>query len=128
LIEDKIEPQGRAEDAAACNSYIEPFDVAGVAAPTIVHANGNDVNEINDNDNNIMSIATIPPANKQISLALPDTLDDDNAYKKDNKSSNDDLLQGGNLGTQGEIGADMPEEDPTEGQDQGVCQSRRKNK
>jgi hypothetical protein len=73
-----------------------------------------------------MSIATIPPANNPNPLVLPDMLDEDNANKTDNKSSNDDRLsnndslQGGNLGTQGEIGADAPEEDPTEGQNQGV--------
>ncbi len=76
----------------------------------------------------------IPPANNPNPLVLPDTSDDDNANKNNDRSSNNDesgidnLLQGGNLGKQGEIGADAPEEVPTEGQDQGVRQSRRKNK
>ncbi len=134
LIEDKIEPQCRDIDTAACNANIEPFDFAGVDAPTIVRTNNEEINKIDDGNNGIMSIAAIPPANNPNPLVLPDTLDNDNANKNNNKSSNNDkssnnnLLQGGNLGTQGEIGADTQEEDPTEGQDQEMLQSRCKNK
>jgi hypothetical protein len=39
LIKEKLVPQGRAEDAVACNANLRPFDVAGVAAVPIVHAN-----------------------------------------------------------------------------------------
>jgi hypothetical protein len=38
-IEEELVPQGRAEDAAARNANLQPFDVAGVAAAPIVHAN-----------------------------------------------------------------------------------------
>ncbi len=81
-----------------------------------------------------MSIATIPPVNNPKPFVPPDTLDDDNANdtedksSKDDKSSNKDSLQGGILGTQGEIGLYVPEEKSTEGKDQGVYQSRCKNK
>ena len=55
-------------------------------------------------------------------------------FKRNNKSSNNnvtsdrDSLQRGNLETQGVLVADKPEEDLTEGQDQGVHQSKRRNK
>ncbi len=81
-IEDKIEPQGNAEDAAACNSNIELFDVTGVDALTVIHANNYEIDKINGNDNNIMSIATILSANNPKPLVLPDTLDDNNTNKK----------------------------------------------
>ncbi len=134
LMEVEIEPQGRTKDIAVCNVNIEPFNVAGVDALTIVHANNDKINKIDDNNNNFTSITTISPANSPNSLILLDTLDNNNANEKKGKSSNNDkssninLLQRGNLGTQGEIGADAPEEDLTEGQDQGVHQSRCKNK
>jgi hypothetical protein len=90
LIEDKIEPQGRAKDAAARKANIEPFNVAGVDALTIVHANNNEIDEIDDDNNDIMSLATIPPANNPNPLVLPDTSDDYDANANNNKSSNDD--------------------------------------
>jgi hypothetical protein len=55
-------------------------------------------------------------------------LDDDDDSSNDEESSNDNSLQGGDPGTQREIRADAPEEDPIEDQDQGVCQSQHKNK
>ena len=50
LIKDEIEPQGRVKDAAAQNTNIEPFDIAGVDAPTIVHANNDKINKTDDRD------------------------------------------------------------------------------
>jgi hypothetical protein len=41
-IEDKIEPQGHAKDAAARNANLEPFNVAVVDVPMIIHANNNE--------------------------------------------------------------------------------------
>jgi hypothetical protein len=105
-----------------------------VDAPTIVHTNNVKIWEIDDNNNNIMSIASIPPANNPNPLVLSDTLVDDNTNKNNNKlsnnnkSSNNHSLQGDNLETQEEIGVDAPEENPTEGQDQGVHRSRCKQK
>jgi hypothetical protein len=81
-----------------------------------------------------MSIATIPPANNPNPIVLSDTMDNNYANKNDNESSNNDesninnSLQGGNLRKQGGIRTDAPEEDPTEGQNQGVRQSRCKYK
>jgi hypothetical protein len=52
----------------------------------------------------------------------------DDGLSNNDELSNNNLLQGGNLGTHGQIRAVAPEEDPTEGKDQGVRQSRCKNK
>ena len=57
----------------------------------------------------IMSIATIPPANNSNPPVLPDTLNDDNANankdesSNNNETSNNDSLNGGDPGMQGEI-------------------------
>ncbi len=126
LIEDKIEPKGCAEDTAAQNANIELFDITGVDAPTILHPNNNEINEIDDNNNGIMSITTIPPGNSPNPLVLPDTSDDNNAdanygkSSKNDKSSDDKSNNNKDLGTQGEIAVDESAEDPTQSQDQGV--------
>jgi hypothetical protein len=126
LIEDKIDPQGRAEDAAAQNANIELFNIPGVDAPRIVCTNNDEINKIDDDDDNIMSIATIPPAKDPNPLVLPETSDDDNANANDNASSNDDKSSNNESSNdddpraQREIAADKPAEDPTESQDQGV--------
>jgi hypothetical protein len=39
LIKEELVPQGHAKDAASCNANLRPFNVAGVAAAPIVHAN-----------------------------------------------------------------------------------------
>ncbi len=100
----------------------------------IVRPNNDKIDNIDDNNNAIMSIATIPPANNLKPLVPPDTSDGDNTNNNDKESSNNnvtsdkDSLHKGNLETQGVLVADNPEEDLTEGQDQGVCQSKCKNK
>ncbi len=55
-------------------------------APTIVHTKDNKIDKIDDNDNDIMSIATIHPANNPSPLVLLDTWDNDNANKNVEKS------------------------------------------
>jgi hypothetical protein len=59
-IDDKIVPQGLAKDAMARNANLKPLDVAGVGAPTILCANNDEIAKINNKDNGILSIATIP--------------------------------------------------------------------
>jgi hypothetical protein len=76
-IEDKIKPQGHAEDAAARNSNLEPFNAAGVDVPTIVRANNNKIDVINDNKDGIPLIATIPENDNHNPLILPNTPDSD---------------------------------------------------
>jgi hypothetical protein len=44
-IEEELVPQGQAEDAAARNANLQPFDVAGVVAAPIVHANADELAE-----------------------------------------------------------------------------------
>ena len=119
-IEDEIKPQGCTEDAAAQNANIEPFNFAGFEAPVIVCTNNNEIVKIDDSNNDFMSIETIPPANHLNPLVLPDTSDDDDNSSNNKELSDINLSQGGNPGTQREIGADVPDKDPTEDQDQGV--------
>jgi hypothetical protein len=75
MIEDTIEPQGCAKDAAVRNANLEPFDVAGVEAPTIICANNNKINVVNDNNDGILAIATIPANINHDPLILPKTSD-----------------------------------------------------
>ena len=44
-IEEELVPQGQAEDAVARNANLQPFDVAGVVAAPIVHANADELAE-----------------------------------------------------------------------------------
>ena len=44
-IKEELVPQGRAEDAVACNANLQPFDVAGVVAASIVHANAGELDD-----------------------------------------------------------------------------------
>jgi hypothetical protein len=131
MFEDKIKPQGHAKDTVAHNANLEPFDIAGVDALTMVQANTNKIDEINDNDGGILSIATIPENNNPNPLILPNTsdsdmLDDEDKYEdketNDDDSSNTNLLQGDGQE------ADTTEERLTDNQDQGVCRSKRNNK
>jgi hypothetical protein len=56
-IEEEHVPQGRAEDAVALNANLQQFNVAGVAAATIVHANADELNDYEiDNDNNPLTL------------------------------------------------------------------------
>jgi hypothetical protein len=82
-IEDKINPQGHAKDAVACNANRELFDVAGVDAPTIICANNDKIKVINDNDDGILLITTVPANNNHEPLILPDTLYSDTLDDKD---------------------------------------------
>jgi hypothetical protein len=68
-----------------------------VDAPTIVHTNNNKIDKINNNNNDIMFIAIILPANNPNPLVLPDTLDNNNANKNYDKLSDNDKLIDNNL-------------------------------
>jgi hypothetical protein len=63
------------------------MDVAGVKTPTIIHANNNEINKINDDNSGILLIATNPAINNQDPRILSDTLDSDTL---DNKDQNKD--------------------------------------
>jgi hypothetical protein len=127
-IEEEIEPQGCAEDAAACNTNLEPSNVTGVDALTIIHANNNDINVINDDGNCILLIATILANNNHNPLILPnnsdsDTLDDDDQFE-DGENNKDNLSNNNSDGQE----AAKPKEGLTDDQDQGVRRSKCNNK
>jgi hypothetical protein len=102
-IKDKIKLQGRIENDAAHNTNIESFDIVAVDALTILHANNNKSGEIDDNNDNIMSIGTILLANNPNPLILPDKTDDNNTNKNDDESCNDDELSNDNLSQGGDL-------------------------
>jgi hypothetical protein len=70
---------------------MESFNIAGMGAPTIERVNNDKIDNIDGNNDGIMSISTIPRAYNQNPLVLPDTLEDDDANSNDNDSSTDDL-------------------------------------
>ena len=60
-IEEELVPQGQAKDAAARNANLQPFDVAGVVAASIVHANADELDDYEiDDDDGIMAVDDIP--------------------------------------------------------------------
>ncbi len=61
MIKEELVPQGCAEDAAACNANLRPFDITGVAAALIVHANADEFVDYKiDDDNGIIAIGDVP--------------------------------------------------------------------
>jgi hypothetical protein len=44
-IEEELVLQGQAEDAAARNANLQPFDITGVGAASIVHANADKIDD-----------------------------------------------------------------------------------
>jgi hypothetical protein len=122
-IEVKNEPQGHTKVAEARNANLEPFNITGVEALTIICTNNNKIDIINDNDDDILSIATIPANNNHDQLILPNTSDSDTLDNKDqcnDKENNKDELSNDDLDGQE---ADKPEEGLTDNQDQGVRRS-----
>ena len=99
-IEEELVPQGRAEDAAACNANLQPFDVAGVVAAPIVHANADKLDDYeSDDDDGIIAIGVIPQQPPHAPLEINDTDDDDDEAAteasdddndNDNNNDNDD--------------------------------------
>jgi hypothetical protein len=73
-IEEELVPQGRAEDAAACNASLHPFDVAGVVAASIVHANVDELDDYEiDDDDGIIAVEDIPQQPPHAPLIVNDT-------------------------------------------------------
>ncbi len=84
-IEEELIPQGQAEDAAARNANLEPFDIAGVAAASLIlHANTDELDDYKiDNDNGIIAVGDIPQQPPHAPLIVNDT-------DKNNVTGNDD--------------------------------------
>jgi hypothetical protein len=60
-IEEELFPQGQAEDAAARNANLQPFDITGVVAAPIVHANADGLDDYEtDDDDGIIAGGDIP--------------------------------------------------------------------
>jgi hypothetical protein len=74
-IEEEVIPQGRAKDSAACNTNLEPFDVAGVAAALLivpVNADKLENYKIDDNDG-IIAVGDVPQQPPHAPLVVNDT-------------------------------------------------------
>jgi hypothetical protein len=131
-IKEDIILQGRVEADAARNANMEQFTVAGVNAPRIIYADINEIDETDDDDNGIISVANIPAQANQDPLIVPDTSDEDNDNDNDDKEDNDDddddspqeydpenVLEGG---SEGDEAPGVEDKAP------GVRRSKRKNK
>ena len=91
LIEEELVPQGRAEDATARNANLQPFNVAGVEAVPIVHANADKLDDYEvDDDDGIIAVGDIPQQPPRAPLAVNDTDDDDDTVGSGD--DNDDSL------------------------------------
>jgi hypothetical protein len=81
--------EGCNKAAAARNANMEPFAAAGVDAPTIIHADINEIDETDDDDNGIISVADIPAQADHYPLNVPDTSDEDDGGE-DNEDDDED--------------------------------------
>jgi len=73
----------------ACNANLRPFDIAGVAAAPIVHANVDKLVDYKiDNDNGIIAIGDIPQQPPCVPLVVNDT-DNVNAVGSDDNDEGD---------------------------------------
>jgi hypothetical protein len=122
-------PQGRDEAAAARNANMEPFAAAGVDAPTIIHANINEIDKTDDDDDGIISVADIPAQADHYPLNVPDTSDEDNEVEDVKDDDKDDNAPQENNPSNEWGGESEGEEAPgVEDKTPGVRRSQRKNK
>jgi hypothetical protein len=128
-IEENIMPQGRDEAAAARNANMEPFAAAGVDALTIIHANINEINETDDDNDGIISVADIPAQADHYPLNVPDTSDEDDEGKDDKDDKEDNNIPQENNPSNESGGESEGEKAPgVEDKTPGLRQSQRKNK
>jgi hypothetical protein len=132
-IKEDIIPQGRAKDDAARNTNMEQFAVTGVDAPTIIHANINEIDKTDDNVDGIISVADIPAQVNQDPLIIPDTSDKDdgdnnNDDKEDNDDNDDNTPQEYNPENESEGESEGDKAPGVEDEAPGVRQSKLKNK
>jgi hypothetical protein len=113
-IEEELVPQGRAEDAMACNAHLKLLDVAGVvAASMIVHTNADklDVYKI-FNNTGIIAVGDIPQQPPHTPLIVNNTDNNDIAGSEDDnneaESNNDNGSNNNNNNSLGEDNNDKP--------------------
>ncbi len=132
-IKEDIIPQGRAKADAARNANMEQFAITGVDAPTIIHANINEIDETDDDNNGIISVANIPAQANQDPLIVPDTSDkddgdDDNNNEEDNDDNDNNTPQEYDPENELEGESEGDEAPGVEDKAPGVRRSKRKNK
>jgi hypothetical protein len=90
-IEEELAPQGQAEDAAARNTNLRLFDVTGVMAAPIVHANADKLDNYKiDDDDGIIAIGDIPQQPPHAPLVVNDTKDNNNTAGSGGDDDDDD--------------------------------------
>ncbi len=125
-IEEGLVPQGRPKDAAACNANLRPFDVAGVAAAPIIHANAGKFFDYEiDNDDGIIAVGDIPQQPPHVPLVVNDT--DDNVALGSDDNDDDDDSSDKDVDNELAAATDVPEGNEPDG-NQGVQRSRRRGK
>jgi hypothetical protein len=113
---------------------MEQFAVAGVDAPTIIHADINEINETDDNNDGIISVANILAQANQDPLIVPDTSDkddgddDDDDNEEVNDDEDNDTPQEYNPENESEGESEGDEAPGVEDEAPGVRRSKRKNK
>ncbi len=122
-IKEELVPQGQAEDAAACNANLQPFDAAGVVAVPIVHAKADELDDYKiDDDDDIIAIVDIPQQPPHAPLVVNnDNKDVDGDKDDDNLSDQDNEDDKPEAATDA---LDCSESDS----DQGVRRSQRRGK
>ena len=93
-IKEELIPKGRVEDAAARNANLQPFNVAGVEAAPIVHANADELDDYKiDNNDGIIDVGDIPQQPPHAPIVVNNTDNDDNTVGSgddDDDSSDED--------------------------------------
>jgi hypothetical protein len=138
-IEEELVTQGQAEDTTACNANLRPFNVAGVVAALIVHANTDELDDYETDDvNGIIAVGDIPQQPPHAPRVVNDTDDNNNTagsgdYDEDNDEDVDGDEDDDNSSEQNDED-DEPEaatdalDGSESGSDQGVRRLRRRGK
>ena len=80
----------RSKYAAALNVNLQPFDVAGVAAALIIHANKDELDDYDfDDDDGIIAIGDIPQQPPHAPLVVNDTANNNDAAESDDNDGDD---------------------------------------
>jgi hypothetical protein len=125
-IEAELIPHGGAKDAAARNANLWSFNVAGVAAAPIVHANVDKFIDYKiDDDDRIIAVGDVPLQLPLVLLIVNDTDNDVPAGSDDNDDNDDSLDE--DVDNKPAAATDAPEENKPDG-NQGVQRLGRRGK